>query len=152
MKNTIIHAKENITIECKTGSDIIDWESIANLYGEIGLVAGFGKKRDLKKIKEAFLKSFKVVTAWEKDKLVGAGRLLSDGICYGMIFDVGVLPSFQKMGVGKKIMNELMKGNENICIHLTSTFENEAFYNKLGFNKHKTAYAKYPYKSEYLED
>ena len=58
-------------IEYKTGNDIIDWKSITDLYGEIGLVAGFGKKRDQKKIREAFLNSFKVVTAWEGDKLVG---------------------------------------------------------------------------------
>ncbi len=49
-------------------------------------------------------------------------------------------------------MNELMKGNEHICIYVTSTFGNEPFYSKLGFKKHKTAYAKYPYESEYLED
>ncbi len=139
-------------IEYKTGTDIIDWKSITDLYGKIGLVAGFGKKRDQKKIREAFLNSFKVVTAWEENKLVGAGRLLSDGVCYGMIFDVGVLPSFQKKGIGEKIMNELMNGNEHIYIHLTSTFGNEAFYSKLGFKKHKTAHAKYPHKSEYLED
>ncbi len=89
-------------IEYKTGTDIIDWESITGLYGEIGLVAEFGKKRDQEKSREAFLNSFKVVTAWEGDKLVGAGRLLSDNICYGMIFDVGILPSFQKKGIGKR--------------------------------------------------
>jgi predicted N-acetyltransferase YhbS len=37
-------------------------------------------------------------------------------------------------------------------IHLTSTFGNEEFYKKLGFKKHKTAYAKYPFQSKYLED
>ena len=51
-------------IEYKIGTDIIDWECVANLYGEIGLVAGFGKKRNREKIREAFLNSFKVVTAW----------------------------------------------------------------------------------------
>jgi len=78
--------------------------------------------------------------------------LISDGVCYGMIFDVGVLPSYQNKGIGKGIMNELMKGNEQISIHLTSTFGNEAFYGKLGFKKHKTAHAKYPRNSEYLEN
>ena len=57
--------KENTMIEYKTGTDIIDWKSITDLYGKIGLVAEFGKKRDQKKIREAFLNSFKVVTAWE---------------------------------------------------------------------------------------
>jgi len=42
-------------------------------------------------------------------------------------------------------MNVLLKGEEHMPIHLTSTFGNEDFYKKLGFKKHKTAYAKYPY-------
>ena len=84
--------------------------------------------------------------------MVGAGRLISDGICYGTIFDLGVLPDYQKQGIGKGIMNELLRNNEHLCIHLTSTFGNEEFYRKLGFKSHKTAFAKYPFDSKYLED
>jgi predicted N-acetyltransferase YhbS len=78
--------------------------------------------------------------------------MLSDGICYGAVFDVGVLPEYQKKGVGKGLMALLLEGEENISIHLSSTFGNESFYKKLGFKKHKTAYAKYPFQSKYLED
>ncbi len=139
-------------IKYKTGIDRIDWESITDLYGEVGLVAGLGKNRELEKIREAFQNSYRVVTAWKDQKLIGAGRMLSDGVCYGMIFDVGVLPVHQKQGIGKGIMKELLLGNENLSIHLTSTFGNEKFYGNLGFKKHKTGFAKYPYKSDYLED
>lgn len=139
-------------IEYKIGTDNIDWKGITSLYGEVGLVAGFGKKRDLHKIRESFLKSFRVVTAWEGKKLVGAGRLISDGICYGMIFDLGVLPTHHRQGIGRGLISELLRGNENLFIHLTSTFGNENFYRKLGFKKHKTGFAKYPIESEYLEN
>ncbi|HJO95975.1 MAG TPA: GNAT family N-acetyltransferase [Victivallales bacterium] len=132
------------------GINKINWEQLTELYGEIGLVAGYGKKKDLIKIKKAFKSSFKVITAWDKNKLVGAGRLVSDGACYGMIFDIGVLPEYQKKGIGRKIVLRLLEENQNLCIHLTSTFGNEKFYNKLGFCSHKTAMAKYPYKSDYL--
>ncbi len=139
-------------IEYKTGTDTIDWEAITDLYGEVGLVAGLGRRRDLEKIREAFEHSYRVVTAWEGNRLVGAGRLLSDGVCYAMICDLGVLPAYQKQGVGRGILNALQKDNEHLSFHLTSTFGNEAFYKKLGFKKHKTGYAKYPYESEYVED
>jgi len=66
-------------------------------------------------------------------------------LCYGIVFDVAVLPEYQKKGIGKGLMNVLLKGEEHMPIHLTSTFGNEDFYKKLGFKKHKTAYAKYPY-------
>lgn len=138
-------------IEYKTGTSCIDWQMLTELYGEVGLVANHGKKKESNIIREAFQKSNKVVTAWSKDKLIGAGRMLTDNICYGSIYDVGVRPSFQKRGVGKGIVTELIKGNEHLCIHLTSTFGNEPFYKNLGFQRHKTAMAKYPYASEYLE-
>ena len=48
-------------------------------------------------------------------------------------------------------MEALLRGNEHLLVYLTSTFGNEGFYSKLGFKKHKTAYAKYPCESEYLE-
>ncbi|WP_207652682.1 hypothetical protein [Desulfosporosinus sp. FKA] len=54
------------------------------------MVAGYGQKKDYDKIKQAFKQSFKVVTAWENGNLIGAVRILSDGVCYGMILEVGV--------------------------------------------------------------
>ncbi|MCG8341959.1 MAG: GNAT family N-acetyltransferase [Chlorobiales bacterium] len=138
-------------IEYKTGADGIDWEALGDLYEEVGLVAQFGKKRDVEVIKKAFQNSRRVVTAWKEGKLVGAGRLISDGLCYGTIYDVGVLELYRGQGIGKGIMATLLEGNEHLLIYLTSTFGNEDFYEKLGFKKHKTAYAKYPHESEYLE-
>ena len=138
-------------VQYKTGTDGIDWEALGDLYEKVGLVAQFGKKRDLEKIRQAFQNSYKVVTAWKSVKLVGAGRLISDGLCYGTVYDVGVLESCRREGVGKGIMEALLKGNEHLLVYLTSTFSNEDFYRKLGFKKHKTAYAKYPHESEYLE-
>ena len=77
--------------------------------------------------------------------------MLSDGVCYGTIYDVGVLEAYQGQGVGKGIMEALLKGSGHLLVYLTSTFGSEEFYRKLGFKKHKTAYAKYPHESEYLE-
>ena len=136
----------------KVGVESVDWVQLLALYREVGLVAGLGKKGDLPAIRRAFEASAKVVTAWLGDRLVGAGRLLSDGVCYGAIFDVGVVPEYQGQGVGKRVMTELLRGNEHLCIHLTSTFGNEPFYRKLKFKKHKTAMALYPFESSYLED
>ena len=141
----------NGMVQYKTGTDRIDWEALGDLYEEVGLVAQLGKKRDLEKIRQAFQSSYKVVTAWKDGKQVGAGRMISDGLCYGAIYDVGVFQACRKQGIGKGIMEALLRGNEHLLVYLTSTFGNEGFYSKLGFKKHKTAYAKYPRESEYLE-
>lgn len=137
-------------ITYKTGVDSIIWSKLFQLYDRVGLVAGLAKGREYEKIKNSFVRSYKLATAWDGDNLVGAGRLLSDGICYGMIFDLGVLPEYQRMGIGRGLLNQLLKNNEHLRVHLTATFGNEDFYRKNGFKQHKTAFAKYPVDSEYL--
>jgi N-acetylglutamate synthase-like GNAT family acetyltransferase len=129
-----------------------DWiDQILELHNKTEL------KRNLNKIdsiNQAFKSSFAVVTAWSNGKIVGCGRMLSDGEMYSGIFDVVIDPEFQKQGLGRQIMERLIQKAPQTCIHLTSTFGNEDFYKKLGFKKHKTAFALYPNslsKSPYLE-
>ena len=83
-------------IKNKTGTDPIKWESLVQLYFETNGVIGLGREKNLRKIKEAFLNTNKVVTAWEGDKIIGSARLVSDGVCYGWIHDVAVHPELQK--------------------------------------------------------
>ena len=141
-----------LMLEYKTGIDVIDWESLVDLYYETDGVIGLGRERNLPKIKEGFLKSYKVVTVWDGNKIVGAVRMISDGVCYGWIHDMSIHPEYQKKGIGKSLMLKLMDGNESLLIGLTSAFGAEDFYHKLGFKKHKSAMAKYPGESIYLED
>lgn len=136
----------------KTGLKDADLPQLINLYEKTGLLSRFVKNKEYEKIRIALEHSYKVVTAWDGEVLIGAGRMLSDGICYGAIFDMGVLPEYQKKGIGKGLMQELLNGEEHMPVHLTSTFGNEEFYKKLGFKKHKTALSKYPFPTTYLED
>lgn len=127
-----------------------EWEKLVDLYDETGMCLGLGTQREIDKIRRAYNKSYRFVVGWDSDKIVGAGRLISDGECYGWIHDVAVLSSYRMQGIGKEIMKKLLDGNENLLIGLTSSFEAVDFYSKLGFCKHKTAMAKYPVKSDYL--
>ncbi len=140
------------TIRTLVGCEHLDWEQVFDLYAEVGLVAGHGKTRDARAIRAAFSASTRVVSAWSAQHLVGAARLLSDGVCYGAIFDVGVRATWRRRGVGRRLMEELTAGLDHLCLHLTSTFGNEPFYAGLGFRRHRTAMARYPGPSEYLEE
>ncbi len=139
-------------IEYKIGLEEMNWHLLVELYYEVDGVIGLGRKRDLITIKRSFLNSYKVVTAWDRNKIVGAGRMLSDGYCYGWIHDIGVLNSYRRNGIGKRIMDILMDEEESLLFGLTSSFMAIDFYDKLGFKRHKTAMAKYPSKSTYLDD
>lgn len=114
------------------------------------------KRSESKKqvINDAFQASFLVVTAWIGERLIACGRMISDGNMYSAIFDVVVDPEFQKLGLGRQVMEKLIGKVPHTCIHLTSTFGNEPFYQKIGFKRHKTALALYPtgmVNSPYLE-
>lgn len=139
-------------ITYKSDIESIDWDQLVELYFQVDGVIGLGKKRNLERIKKSFTNSFKVVTAWEDGKIIGAGRMISDGYCYGWIHDIGVLESHRRRGIGKGVMDELMNVDEPLLFGLTSSFMAVEFYNEIGFKKHKTAMAKYPGKSTYLED
>jgi ribosomal protein S18 acetylase RimI-like enzyme len=139
-----------ITIRIGAGS--LTAEALLALYREVGLVAGLAQRGEGAKILEAFRRSYRVASAWEGERLVGAARLVSDGITYGTVFDVGVLPEYQKRGIGKRLVLSVLEGHESLYVHVTSTFGNEAFYEKLGFSRHKTAFARYPVASPYLAE
>lgn len=134
----------------KTEISNLDWEKLVDLYDETNMCIGLGRLRETEKITRAFQNSYKIVLAWDDEIIVGAGRMISDGECYGWIHDVAVLESYRKQDIGKTIMEKLVEENETLLIGLTSSFEAVEFYTKLGFNKHKTAMAKYPGKSDYL--
>lgn len=127
-----------------------DWENLVDLYDETDMCIGLGRKRETEKIRSAFQNNFRFVIAWDDERIIGAARMISDGECYGWVHDVTVLQAYRKQGVGQSIMEKLLEGNEGLLIGLTSSFEAVDFYTKLGFNKHKTAMAKYPGRSDYL--
>jgi GNAT superfamily N-acetyltransferase len=138
-------------IEYRIGYEAINWKLLIELYEAVDGVIGLARKGEVERIQKSFKNSFKIVTAWDEGIIVGAGRMLSDGYCYGWIHDMGVLPAYQKRGIGKGIMDELMNVDEPLLFGLTSSFVAIDFYKELGFKKHKTAMANYGCESDYLE-
>ncbi|WP_027339843.1 GNAT family N-acetyltransferase [Halonatronum saccharophilum] len=77
-----------------------------------------------------------------KNKIVGMGRVVGDGNIYFYIQDVAVLPEHQNKGIGKLIMNSIIKylednAPEKAFVGLFAANGNESFYKRYGFNKYK---------------
>ncbi|MFD0824192.1 GNAT family N-acetyltransferase [Neobacillus sp. M.A.Huq-85] len=106
-------------------------------------------------IKQVFEASNVRVFASVNGRTVGFGRALSDGVFNAAIYDIVVHKEFQKLGMAKRIIEDLLDQLKNIsCIHFISTTGNEEFYRKAGFKKIKTGMARYlnpVLDSEYLE-
>ncbi len=91
---------------------------------------------DKNKLNEAYQNSDYVAYAWDNDKLVGAIRVISDGISIVYIQDLLVLKSHQHMGIGKKLMSLADKRYENVrqkVLITDKSVKTESFYKTSGF-------------------
>ena len=139
-------------IEYKTDIDAVDWASLIELYTLTDGVIGLARKQKHERIKKAFHASYKIITAWDNDTIVGCARMISDGECYGWVHDVAVHPDYRRKNIGSELMQQLLNDEGHLLVGLTSSFEAVDFYRSIDFKKHKTAMAKYPGNSTYLED
>lgn len=125
-----------LTITYSDDRSRIDWMRLAEIFRRAPL-----GERDPARLRRIFEHSTVCCFAWAGEELVGAGRAISDRISYAAIFDVVVAPEFQRRGIGKHIMQRLMREAEAPNIVLHSVPGKEPFYAKLGFRKMKTAMA-----------
>lgn len=81
------------------------------------------------------------VSVFDGEKIVAMARMIGDmGLCY-YIKDVVVRPEYQKQGIGRTLINELMKfirengvGGTDIFVELCAMPDKIPFYEKLGFS------------------
>lgn len=122
------------------GTRHIDWEELCEIF----IQAPLGM-RDPKKLRRASENSHTVVTAFVDGRLVGFGRAISDGEYQSAIYDVVVLPEFQKKGIGISIMNGLLDSlPKGTTILIYSAPGKQDFYRKSGFCSLKTGMGLFP--------
>lgn len=81
------------------------------------------------------------ISVFDGDKIIGMARMIGDmGLDY-YIKDVVVRPEYQHKGIGKMMINELMKfvndngiGGTDIFVELCAVPDKMPFYEKLGFS------------------
>ena len=124
-------------------------EQYNNLRREIGW-----KEKEYKLVERAIKNSKFIKRAVINSKTVGMARAISDGI-YALIVDVIVSPEYQNKGIGKLIINSLLKSiedsieeGEEISVNLVSMKGKEGFYEKFGFEKIPYDYTGYGMKKK----
>lgn len=115
-------------MKLQTDCSQIKGEEIFNLLKEVNLSTCTPEEH-----LQAFEQSFHVAFLWEGDTLVGCGRLVCDKQYRAAMYDIAVSVPYQKKGYGKKIVQSLLEGTEEMTIILQSTEGNEAFYEKFNF-------------------
>ena len=118
-------------------TDEVDWNQLSELYR----LAPLGDKPPAS-LTTVFTNSMFKCFVHADGRLLGAGRVLADGVDCAYICDVAVLPSHQGTGLGKAIVARLVSlSNRHRKIILYAVPGKEDFYRKLGFKRMRTAMA-----------
>jgi len=128
--NYPIKNKMEITYKFNT---IPSTEVIIALYDNAGLNR---PTADFDRIAKMYANSNLIVTAWDKDKLVGISRSLTD-FCYCCyLSDLAVRQEYKYSGIGKKLV-ELTKEkvSENSMLLLLAAPSAIEYYPKIGMEK-----------------
>ncbi len=124
-------------LKIQTSCSNIDWD----LIPEILKLAGGMKYYDKNDHRRSFENSYALVFAYDEEKLIGFGRAISDGVFQAAIYDIAVLPEYQRKRVGKTIINSLLQKLSGFNVILYSTPGKESFYESLSFKRMKTGMA-----------
>ncbi|NJL85797.1 MAG: GNAT family N-acetyltransferase [Leptolyngbyaceae cyanobacterium SM1_1_3] len=97
-------------------------------------------RRPIRKVRKAIQHSFIVVSMWEQQpsrrRLIGFSRATSDHAFNATIWDVVVHPDYQGKGLGKALMQQLIKKLRSEDISNVTLFADPQvvdFYRNLGF-------------------
>jgi len=115
----------------------VNWVEVTELFRRAPL-----GNREPEKLRRACENSYLVCSAFDKKKLVGMGRAISDGEYQAAIYDLVVLPEYQGKGVGRQIIEAIQERLPVKTIILYAVPGKELFYKKLGYFKMRTAMAR----------
>ena len=114
----------------------VDWTTVSETLKCVGMAY---HEPDMHQ--KAFEASHTTVFVYHRDRLIGFGRAISDGLYQAAVYDCAVLPDFQGRGIGKTIMENIMQRVSHCNVILYASPGKEGFYQKLGFRKMKTGMA-----------
>lgn len=112
-------------------------------YGRLFETTGWNTsyQASSQELHQAISDSWYVLSAYENDRLVGFGRIISDGVLYALICDLIVNPTCQGQGIGSALLAKLIEHCRSKGIRVIWLFAakgKSSFYKKFGFHKRPT--------------
>lgn len=126
----------NITIknDCRYG----DWQRISDLMSQFGISQASPEHHQ-----QAFENSYAVTFLYDGDRFIGFGRAISDGVSQAALFNIGADPDYHGQGLGRIIIEDLLKAVGHCNVILYTHPDKVSFYRHLGFRRMKTGMAMY---------
>nr|WP_154958424.1 GNAT family N-acetyltransferase [Paenibacillus xylanexedens] len=107
-------------------------------YMNLREIVGWGNPDNIEAIERGLKNTLYSICIEVEEQTIGYGRIVGDGGFTFYIQDIIVLPSYQRLGLGNKIMAELMEYITSTyppgsSVGLMSAKGKEGFYKKFGF-------------------
>ncbi len=115
-----------------------DFDKVAALLQYYGLSQLDGNMQKL-----VFERSYAVSFLYDKEKLIGFGRALSDGISQAAIYNIALEESYHGKKLGRRIIEDLISQVKGCSIILYTHPKTVSLYEHLGFRRMKTRMAMY---------
>lgn len=116
----------------------VDWAAVSDTLKRVGMAS-----RAPELHQKAFEASHTAVFAYSNDQLVGFGRAISDGAYQAAVYEMAIVPEFQKQGIGARILKAILDRLPGCNVILYASPGKEDFYRKLGFRLMKTGMARF---------
>jgi len=108
---------------------------IGQLYQRLGWTDFL--QLDAEQLAQAMDQSWYVVYAYDQDRLVGTGRVVSDGVINAYLCGLGVDPEYRSRGIGTEISERLVQRCRQHGLHIQFFCEEQMvpFYEQRGFSR-----------------
>ena len=117
-----------MAIEYSTSTASVDWHELkADLAADY-----FDNGRTAEQMEHSFDASYRYVFGRDGDRIVGAGRVISDGVCNAYLVDMWTHSAYRRRGIGRRMLEMLCDGLAGQHLYLF-TDDAEAFYAACGF-------------------
>ncbi len=127
--------------------DKIDFNQVSEILNYYGL-----SDLDASTQKKIFENSYAVVFLIKNEYIIGLGRAISDGISQAAIYNIAVREEYRGKGLGKIIVDELIKQVEGCNVILYTHPKHIGLYEHWGFARLNTGYIKFNDESHYREE
>ena len=127
-----------MNLELKFDCSNVDWAFVSDTLRRVGMAT-----RPPELLQKAFAASAVVVFAYADGRPVGFGRAISDGAYQAAVYEMAVVPEFQKQGIGAQIMRAILERLPGCNVILYASPGKEDFYRKLGLRMMKTGMARF---------
>ncbi|EOO74113.1 ribosomal-protein-alanine acetyltransferase [Bacillus cereus VD021] len=111
-----------------------DFNELLTMYESLGWNS---LKLSVNELEQMCKQSWYAIYVFDDQKLVGMGRVISDGVITGIICGVCVLPEYQSKGIGKEIVERLIRHCEQkrVIPQLMCVEDLKYYYESIGFEE-----------------